>query len=348
MAERMRAGVISLARRWEGLLLGLLLAVVLANAAAVPGYLGLQNQANLLVLGLEKAMVALAMAFVIISGEIDLSVASMMGLTGVAMAALWEQGLPIELAVVCAIGLGALLGLFNGFWVAVVGLPSLAVTLATLIGYRGLTYTIVEDGAYTDLPQSLKWFAQEPILGPVPMSVLLYAAMVVVAVVLLHRSGFGRYTYVLGNSRDVAHYSGVRVRRTQLATFTMSGVVAAMAGVLFAARLGAVRGSTAEGFELEIITMVLLGGVSIFGGSGTMLGVILSTFLVLNLRNGLNLASVSGNVQAGVIGALLILSVLVPNLVRAWSARRRHVAHGGGGPGGTAADAAPAPAPKTA
>lgn len=340
MAEALRLAIGSFARRWEGLLLGLLLAVVLVNAAAVPGYLGLQNQANLLVLGLEKAMVALAMAFVIVSGEIDLSVASIMGLTGVAMAALWDQGVPMELSVVCALGLGALLGLFNGFWVAVVGLPSLAVTLATLIGYRGLTYTIVEDRAYRDLPQTLKSFAQAPVLGPVPMSVLLYAAMVVVAIVLLHRSGFGRYVYVLGNSRDVAHYSGVRVRRVQLATFTMSGVVAAIAGVIFAARLGAVRGSTAEGFELEIITMVLLGGVSIFGGSGTMPGVILSTFLVLNLRNGLNLASVGANVQAGIIGALLILSVLVPNLVRAWSARRRQTAPVAGGPGPPTSEAA--------
>jgi rhamnose transport system permease protein len=339
MGERARSGLAASARRWEGLLFGLLLLVVLVNAAAVPGYLGLQNQANLLLLGLEKAIVALVMAFVIISGEIDLSVASIMGLTGVAMAALADQGVPIEIAVLAAIGLGALLGLFNGFWVAVVGLPSLAVTLATLIGYRGLTYTIVEDRAFTDLPQSFKAFAQTPVLGPVPLSILLYLVLAAVAIVLLHRSGFGRYTYVLGNSRDVARFSGVRVRRVQLWIFTMSGLVAAIAGVIFAARLGAVRGSTAEGFELEIITMVLLGGVSIFGGSGTMVGVILSTFLVLNLRNGLNLASVSANVQAGIIGALLILSVLVPNLVRTWSERRRH------GPGSGSSAAGPSPEP---
>lgn len=309
-------------RRWEGLLLGLLLSVVLVNAAAVPGYLGLQNQSNLIVLGLEKAIVALAMTFVIVSGEIDLSVASVMGLSGVVMATLWQHGMPIELAALAAIGLGALLGMFNGFWVAFVGLPSLVVTLATLIGYRGLSYVMVEDRAITGLPESFKALSQAPLLGPLPASVLLYAGFVVAAVVLLHLSGFGRYVYVLGNSRDVARYSGVRVRRTQMGVFTMSGVVAAIAGVIFAARLGAVRGSTAEGFELEIITMVLLGGVSIFGGSGTMLGVILSTFLVLNLRNGMNLAGVSAQVQTGMLGALLILSVLVPNLVGAWSERR--------------------------
>ena len=202
--------------------------------------------------------------------------------------------------------------MFNGFFVAFVGLPSLAVTLATLIGFRGLSYMIVEDRAISGIPDSFKAMSQAPFLGPAPFSVIIYAAFAVAAVVLLHYSGFGRYVYVLGNSRDVARFSGVRVRRVQMAVFMLSGVVAAIAGVIFAARLGAVRGSTAEGFELEIITMVLLGGVSIFGGSGTMLGVILSTLLVLNIRNGMNLASISTNVQVGVIGALLILSVLLP------------------------------------
>jgi len=313
----------SLARGWEGFLLLLLLLVIALNAAVVPGFLGLQNQSNLLVLGLEKAIVALAMAFVIISGEIDLSVASVMGLAGVVTAWVWQSGVPIELAVVVGILVGVACGLFNGFWVAIVGLPSLVVTLAGLIGFRGLAYFIVEDDFITGIPDSFKAIAQDPFLGPAPFSVLIYAGLAVLAIVALHYSGFGRYVYVLGNSRAVARYSGVRVARIQLAVFTISGVVAALAGVIFAARLGAVRGSTAEGFELEIITMVLLGGVSIFGGKGTMLGVILSTFLVLNLRNGMDLAKVSSNVQEGIIGSLLILSVLLPNLLAWWSERRR-------------------------
>jgi rhamnose transport system permease protein len=137
------------------------------------------------------------------------------------------------------------------------------------------------------------------------------------ATVLLQSSGFGRYVYVLGNSVQVARFSGVRISRLRFGIFAMSGFVAALAGVLLAARLGAVRGSTAEGFELDIITMVLLGGVSIFGGRGTMPGVILSILLILNLRNGLGLANVTGNTQTGVVGVLLILSVLIPNLVGA-------------------------------
>jgi rhamnose transport system permease protein len=309
-------------RRWESLLLVLLLVVVAVNAAAVPGYLGLQNQSNLLELSQEKAIVALAMAFVIISGEIDLSVASVMGLSAVVMAMVWQAGLPIELGVVAAILTGVVCGLFNGFWVAVVGLPSLAVTLAGLIGYRGLAYFLVEGEMITGLPDHFKALAQAPVLGPAPASLFVYAFLIVAAVVLLHATGFGRYVYTVGNSQAVAFFSGVRVVRVKLAVFTLSGVVAALAGVIFAARLGAVRGSTAEGFELEIITMVLLGGVSIFGGTGTMAGVVLATLLVLNLRNGMDLAVISGNEQLGVIGVLLILSVLAPNL---WGRSSRYL-----------------------
>ena len=134
--------------------------------------------------------------------------------------------------------------------------------------------------------------------------------LAVVATVVLHFSGFGRLTYVIGNSAPVARFSGVSVARTKIIIFTMSGLISALAGVLMAARLGAVRASTAEGFELDIITVVLLGGVSIFGGVGTMVGVLLSTYLVLNLRNGLIIAGVTGNTQTGIIGLLLILSVL--------------------------------------
>jgi rhamnose transport system permease protein len=301
-------------RRWETLLLVLLLVVFAVNAAAVPGYLGLQNQSNLLELSLEKAIVALAMAFVIISGEIDLSVASVMGLCAVVMAVTWQNGMPIELAVVFAILVGAGCGLFNGFWVAVVGLPSLAVTLAGLIGYRGLAFFFIEGEFIFDLPQHFKDFAQAGFIGPAPMSIFFYALLLVGAVILLHAAGFGRYVYAIGNNKDAAFYSGVRVVRTKMAVFMMSGIAAGIAGVIIAARFGAVRGSTAEGFELEIITMVLLGGVSIFGGSGTMIGVFLATLLVLNLRNGMDLASINGIVQIGVVGLLLILSVLLPNI----------------------------------
>ncbi|HEX5498485.1 MAG TPA: ABC transporter permease, partial [Thermomicrobiales bacterium] len=152
------------------------------------------------------------------------------------------------------------------------------------------------------------------LIGPVTLSILIYAVLAVIAAVTLHRTGFGRRTYVIGHSVPAARFSGVPVVRAKMAIFLVSGLVSALAGVLIAARLGSVRASTAQGYELDIITIVLLGGVSIFGGVGTMLGVLLSTYLVLNLRNGLVIAGVTGNTQTGIIGLLLILSVLAPNL----------------------------------
>jgi len=306
---------------WEGFLLGILVVVVALNTVAAPGYLSLQNQVNLFQLSVEKAIVVLVMAFVIVSGEIDLSVASVMGLAAVVLAWLSSQGVVTELAIVIALLVGCLCGLFNGFWIAVVGLPSLAVTLAGLIGYRGVARLLIEDRSVGGFPQWFEDLGQRPLVGPFPIALIIFAIMLVGATVLLQSSGFGRYVYVLGNSVQVARFSGVRISRLRLGIFTMSSFVAALAGVLLAARLGAVRGSTAEGFELDIITMVLLGGVSIFGGRGTMPGVILSILLILNLRNGLGLANVTGNTQTGVVGVLLILSVLIPNLLGAARSR---------------------------
>ena len=346
----MAASIAARLRSWDGLLLGVVAVVVLLNWQLAPNYLSAQNQVNLWQNGIEKAIVVLAMTFVIINGEIDLSVASMMGLSAVVVAVLWEQGVGVEVAIVVAILVGVGLGLFNGFWVAIVGLPSLAVTLAGLIGYRGLAFILIEDrsigNAETAFPLWFEDIGQQPlsefigvlefvpVIERAPLAMFVYSGLLVLAAVTLGLAGFGRKTYVIGSSFEVARYSGVRVAAHKMAIMTISATVAALAGVLFAAHLGAVRGSTAFGFELDIITIVLLGGVSIFGGSGTMLGVFLSTVLVLNIRNGLGLQSVPGHTQTGVIGMLLILSVLMPNLIARYqeAARRRSLARGSPSP----------------
>jgi len=301
-------------KSWEGLLLILLLATIFVNSRLTPAYLTFENQINLFELYIEKIIVALIMAFVIINGEIDLSVASVMGLAAGTMAILFEHGAPAPLALLSGLAAGALCGLFNGFWIAYVGLPSLVVTLAGLIGYRGLVYVLVRDRSITAFPDWLNRLGQQPLIGPFTLAMLIFFALAIAAVILLQYSGFGRYVYVIGNSKEVARYSGVQVHRVKMALFIASGTIAALAGMLYASRLGAMRGSTAEGFELEIITMVLLGGVSIFGGKGSIWGVLLSILIILNLHNGMGLAGLSGHLRAGVIGILLILSVLVPNL----------------------------------
>ncbi len=317
-------------KSWEGFLLAVLLLIIIYNSLQVPAYLSIGNQINLFNLSIEKIIVALVMAFIIINAEIDLSVASMMGLAACTLAYLYSIGVPIWAAFLAGLLVGVLGGLFNGFWIAKIGLPSLVVTLAMLIGFRGFARVLLEDESIGDFPDWFDALGQQPIIGPFPLSLLLFFVMLVLAIIILQYSGFGRYVYVIGNSKDVARYSGVKVERVKMILFTASGFIAALAGLLFAARLGAVRGDLAYGFELDIITMVLLGGVSIFGGSGSMFGVLLSILIVLNLRNGMSLANITGHVQTGVIGVLLILSVLIPNAVQfvrtTWNRRAAAVA----------------------
>lgn len=299
---------------WEGLLLAALLVIFAANAALTPQFLGAGNQINLFQLSIEKIIVALVMTLIIINAEIDLSVGSMMGLSACAFGYMFQQGVDARLAVAVCLGIGVVGGAVNGWFVAYLGLPSLVVTLATLIGFRGLARVLVEDRGITDFPVWFDALGQQGLVGPVPFALIAFVVLFVVIYVVLERSGFGRLTYVIGSNRDVAEFAGVNTARHKLVLFIASGAVSAFAGLLYAARVGAVRGDVAMGFELDVITIVLLGGASIFGGSGTLVGTLLAILIVLNLRNGMALMNVTGHIQTGVIGLLLIASVLVPRI----------------------------------
>ena len=311
-----RKRILDRLKSWEGLLLVILIVSIFINIAQSPFYLSIGNIVNLFQLSIEKIIIALVMTFIIINGEIDLSVASVMGLAACLLAKLYAEGTSIEVAIVIALLAGVVCGAINGFFVAYVGLPSLAVTLAGLIGYRGIARIFLEDRSIGNFPAWFDNLGQQPLIGPFPLGLIIFFIMIILAVVILQYSAFGRYVYVIGNNREAARYSGVKVKRVKMILYIASGVIAALAGLLLAARFGAVRGNTAEGFELDIITMVLLGGVSIFGGTGTLTGVGLSILIILNLRNGMSLVNITGNTQTGIIGALLILSVLIPNWAR--------------------------------
>ena len=300
---------------WESLLALVFLLTVAGNAALAPEYLTVQNIINLFQLSIEKIIVALVMALIIINAEIDLSVASVMGLSACAFGYMVTLGWPAGLAMVVCLGIGLLAGAINAVLIARAGIPSLVVTLAMLIGFRGFARVLVKDQSLGNFPDWVTHLGQDAILGPLPLSLILFGLLVVVLGILLHRTGFGRKVVVIGTNAEVARFSGIDVARVKTTLFLMSGFVAALAGLLYAARLGSVRGDTAFGFELDIITMVLLGGVSIFGGKGSMTGVVLSILIILNLRNGMALTNITGHIQTGVIGVLLIASVLVPNLV---------------------------------
>src|ERR671911_124709 len=312
-------------RSWELLLAVILVGTIAYNATQSPVYLDIDNVVNIFRLSIEKVTIAVTMTFVIVSGEIDLSVASVMAFSACALALAHESGVPFGLAIVIALLAAASAGLVQGVVIATTGISSLVVTLAGLIGFRGAARILLEDRSVGDFPD---WFGEQgrdDLVGPLPLALVAFLVFIVVAGVVLHRSAIGRKVFVIGNNAEVARYSGIDVARVKIALFTTSGLVAGVAGVLFAARLGSVRANIGEGFELDIITMVLLGGVSIFGGSGTLLGVALAICIVLNLRNGLGLANVEANTQTGVIGVLLIVSVLAQNMLDRLPLRRREV-----------------------
>ena len=284
------------------------------NSLLTPQFMTLANQINLFQLSIEKVIVALAMTFVIINAEIDLSVGSMMGLAACAFGWLVNSGVSALWAIPLVLLIGAAGGWVNALFITRVGLPSLVVTLATLIGFRGLARVLVEDHGYRDFPAWFDALGQQGLLGPLPFSLLAFALLFLLSYLILQRTGFGRLTYVIGTNRAAAEYAGVDTARHKTLLFIASGLVSAFAGLLYAARVGAVRGDVALGFELDIITIVLLGGVSIFGGTGSMLGTLLAILIVLNLRNGMALLNITGHIQTGVIGVLLIASVVLPRV----------------------------------
>lgn len=301
-------------RSWEGFLLCALIFIILMNASLSDQFLSFSNVINLFQLSIEKIIVALIMTFIIINAEIDLSVGSMMGLSACAFGVLVQQGVPGGWAVLICLSIGVLGGALNGWFIAKVGLPSLVVTLATLIGFRGLARVLVEDRGINDFPDWFDALGQKGMIAGVPFALIAFVVLFVILYVVLQRSGFGRKTYVIGTNRDVADFAGIDTARHKMIIFIASGVISAFAGLLYAARVGAVRGDVALGFELDIITIVLLGGVSIFGGTGTLTGTLLAILIVLSLRNGMALLNVTGHIQTGVIGLLLIASVIAPRI----------------------------------
>ena len=305
---------------WEGFLLCALIFIILLNVNLSPQFLSFSNFINLFQLSIEKVIVALVMTFVIINAEIDLSVGSMMGLSACTFGWLVQGGVPGGFVILTCLIIGVAGGALNGWFVTKVGLPSLVVTLATLIGFRGLARVLVEDRGINEFPEWFDALGQQGFVGSIPFAIIAFFILFAVLYIVLQRSGFGRKTYVIGTNREVADYAGINTSRHKMILFIASGLVSAFAGLLYAARVGAVRGDVALGFELDIITIVLLGGVSIFGGTGTLFGTLLAILIVLSLRNGMALINITGHIQTGVIGLLLIGSVIAPriHLIRIW------------------------------
>jgi rhamnose transport system permease protein len=263
-------------------------------------------------------LIALPMTAIIVTGEIDLSVASVVGLSSVLLGVLHEHGTPMAVAALVALVAGALCGALNGFLVAYVGLPSLAVTIGTLALFRGIAVGLLGTKAVTGFPESWSDLATGTIgTSNIPLVMIPFAALVLAFTVLLHFSTFGRGIYDIGLNDEAAHFTGVDVARTKFILFVLAGLVSALAGIYFTLRFGSARGDNATGMELQVIAAVLLGGVSIFGGRGRLHGVLAGVVLIGVIASALRLEGITVNVTNIIIGLLLVLSVISTSFL-AW------------------------------
>jgi rhamnose transport system permease protein len=305
---------------WEALLAAVAIAIFTANSLASPYFLDPWSLSDLTFNFTEKAIVAFAMALLIIAGEIDLSVAAIIALasTLMGMAAQVGVGTPGLVAIGIAVGLAC--GAFNGLLVTRLGLPSIVVTIGTMTLYRGIAFIILGDQAYKGYPASFAFFGQGYVWWVVSFELLLFVIAAVAYWALLHRTSFGRRVFAIGNNPVAAQFSGVRVGRIKFILFCLTGLMSGIAAVLITSRLGSTRPSIAQGYELEIITMVVLGGVNILGGAGSILGVVLAALIMGLVTFGLGLLNVPGIVMSIFVGLLLIVVIALPIV---WRRMRR-------------------------
>jgi len=295
---------------WD-LFLAILALLTLGYAAAfVPGFATAFNISQAIAGMSEKALIVLPMVLLIIAREIDLSVASILALTSVVFGVIIATGAPLPLAILAALLAGAAAGAFNGALVTALRLPSLVVTLGTLAMFRGIGYIILGTASVNQFPDAFLNFGIYNIGDtPLPWTIVPFLLLAPVFAVVLQKTPTGRRIYAIGGNPDTARYSGVRMRRIQFSLFIVSGIVSAIAGIVFTARLANARANNAVGFELDIITIALLGGVSVFGGRGRLTGVLWALVLVATIRNVLGLSQIGGDAQGTVIGLLLIVSL---------------------------------------
>lgn len=302
--------------RWEWMLILLIVVVAIVNSFLSPFFLSVNNLFRTASDFIEMGLMMLPMVFIIITGNIDLAVASNLAMCASFMGWLFNNGVNIWVAAAAALLLGGLAGLLNGFLVAKVRLPALVVTLGTFAFYRGIAYVLLGDQAARGYPSSFTYLGQGKIFGPVPFSLLIFVVLILVFGLVLHKTTFGRYVYAIGNNEEACRYSGVPVARIKMTIFVASGLMAALAGIVMASRFGSTRPDIGLGLELDVITATVLGGVNILGGSGTMVGAILSLVLIGIMRFGMSLVNIQGQVQSVAIGMLLILAILLPNVGR--------------------------------
>ena len=301
--DRLQSPLQSRIKSWETLLLAVAIGIFMANSLASPYFLNAWNLSDATFNFTEKAMIAFAMALLIIAGEIDLSVASIIALASTAMGAAAQIGAETPTLVLVGLGTGLVCGAFNGVLVTRLGLPSIVVTIGTMSLFRGISYIVLGDQAYRTYPSDFAFFGQGYVWWVISFEFVMFAVIGLIYGLVLHRTNFGRAVYAIGNNPTSALFSGIRVQKVKFILFLLTGLMSGFAAICLTSRLGSTRPSIAFGWELEVVTMVVLGGVNILGGSGSIPGVVIAAFVMGLVTFGLGLLNVPGFVMSIVIGA---------------------------------------------
>ena len=311
--------------RWDTLLGGLVILVLVVSSATTPGFTSSANIAGSISLMSEKSLLVLPLVLLIIAREIDISVASMAGLAACVAGILLRDGQPVVVAVIAALLVGLVCGAFNGFCVTALGMPSLVVTLGTLALYRGLCYVLLGGTPVSTIPTALLNLGSQNLPGiPIPQDIIPFLILAPLFALVLHRLPTGRRIYAIGGNPETARYAGVRSNRIRFGLFVVSGLVCSIAGIINIGRTSSASPDGLLGYELDAITVVFLGGVSVLGGKGRMTGVLWALTLLIALRSALQLHNVAAYQQGTAVGLLLIFSLLISNISRSLLATLRN------------------------
>ncbi|MEA5031877.1 MAG: ABC transporter permease [Sphaerochaeta sp.] len=319
-----RNALIELFTKWEVLLGIIFVLMVLFFSNLSPYFLDYFNLMNATFQFSEKAIMALPMIFIIMCGDIDISIASIIALCAYAVGTASAAGVGTPGLIAIGLAVGASAGLVNGLLITGFNMPAIAVTLATQSIYRGIAQAALEERAMTKYPAEFGFFGQEFIPGTmIPFELVLYIGLAVIMGFILHKTSYGRRLYAIGSSPEAARFSGIKVKKIRITNYMLMGLFSGIAGVLLTSRILSARSNIATSWDLEVITLVVLGGVSINGGKGTMWGVVISSFLVGYLKFGMGLLKLSGTIMTIVIGTLLIIAVLLPRLLDGYKNTRK-------------------------
>jgi rhamnose transport system permease protein len=303
-------------QRWESVLVIILLAICAVNAFASPYFLDVHNLFDSTQTFSEKGLLALSMALVIIGRDIDLSVASIVVLCSTLIGWLATHGVGTPGLLAASVLSGTLMGMCNGAIVTRLGVPAIVATIGTVSLFRGISYIVLGDGAYTQFPDDFSVLGQGYLFELIPYEFVVLLVLAAAFTVLLQRTTVGRNLYAYGQNPDAARYSGINVGAHRFWFFSLNGAMAGLAAAFLTSRVGATRPNMALGWDLEVIAIVVLGGVSIAGGSGRMTGVILAVLVMGMLTFGLGLRNVPGISMSIVIGLLLVTAVASPIVIK--------------------------------